>query len=150
MHNVNADTAAAALAVALQAAKLVVLTDIEGLYADWPDRGSLLSTVTAVRPPGRFGRLVTDGTSVLDSAEKPDEQGGWINGGFFVLNRAVEAYLAGDDTVWEREPLETLAREGELQAFFHHGFWQPMDTLRDRQQLEALWQSGAPPWKTWR
>jgi glucose-1-phosphate cytidylyltransferase len=107
-----------------------------------------LATVTAVRPAGRFGALVTNGTKVLNFQEKP-EGAGWINGGFFVLSPRVLDYIKGDDTIWEREPLERLAHEGQLAAFPHAGFWHPMDTLRDKNQLEALWSSGRAPWKVW-
>lgn len=107
------------------------------------------ATVTAVRPPSRFGQFVLDGTTVSTFAEKPVEEGGWINGGFFVLNRSVAQHLDGDDTIWERDPMEKLAAAGDLQAFFHEGFWQPMDTLRDKQHLEALWDARKAPWKTW-
>lgn len=112
-------------------------------------RHGKLATVTAVRPLSRFGQLDLDGDRVTDFVEKPIEEGGWINGGYFVLNRGVEPYIAGDETIWERAPMERLAREGELNAFFHDGFWQPMDTLRDRQQLEELWAAGKAPWKVW-
>ena len=108
------------------------------------------ATVTAVRPASRFGMLDLVGDSVAAFSEKPVEEGGWINGGFFVLNRAVASLLGTrDDCVWEREPLEALAKAGELKSFFHHGFWQPMDTLRDRQMLEAMWDRGEAPWKSW-
>ena len=106
------------------------------------------ATVTAVRPAGRFGALVTEGAKVVNFQEKP-EGAGWINGGFFVLSPRVIDYIQGDDTVWEREPLERLAHEGQLSAFPHDGFWHPMDTLRDKNQLEALWSSGHAPWKVW-
>lgn len=108
------------------------------------------ATVTAVRPLSRFGQLIVDDNTVTDFAEKPVEEGGWINGGFFVLDRSTGDYIADDTTIWERGPMERLASEGELRAFFHEGFWQPMDTLRDRQNLEALWDAGQAPWKTWR
>ena len=108
----------------------------------------VLSTVTSVRPPGRFGALVTNGNKVMSFKEKP-ESGGAINGGFFVLSPAVIDYIEGEHTVWEGEPLERLAREGQLAAYTHSGFWHPMDTLRDRNQLEALWNSGQAPWKVW-
>jgi glucose-1-phosphate cytidylyltransferase len=108
-----------------------------------------LATMTAVRPPGRFGALELDGNRVTGFIEKPRGDGGWINGGFFVVSPAVVERIAGDDTVWEREPLERLAREGDLSAFYHRGFWQPVDTLREKLLLEELWQSGRPPWKTW-
>jgi glucose-1-phosphate cytidylyltransferase len=104
-----------------------------------------------VRPPGRFGALQREGPAVKAFAEKPPSDGaGTINGGFFVLSPSVLDRIAGDDTVWEREPLEGLARDNELCAYDHEGFWQPMDTLRDRQLLERLWASGAAPWKIWR
>ncbi len=108
------------------------------------------ATVTAVRPASRYGQLDLNGDRVAAFSEKPIEEGGWINGGFFVLSRAVGQYLSNSDTcVWEREPLERLAAEGELLSYFHDGFWQPMDTLRDRQMLEGLWEQEAAPWKTW-
>lgn len=108
-----------------------------------------LATVTATQPPGRFGALeLTDG-AVTSFSEKPHGDGGWINGGFFVLSPKVIDDIQSDATLWEREPLEGLAARGELRAFFHQGFWQPMDTLRDKQHLEALWQGGKAPWKQW-
>ncbi|HYY41297.1 MAG TPA: glucose-1-phosphate cytidylyltransferase [Pyrinomonadaceae bacterium] len=107
-----------------------------------------LATVTAVAPPGRFGALVVAGKRVLDFREKPAGDG-WINGGFFVLAPRVLDYIAGDETVWENEPLEQLARAGQLATFSHDGFWQPMDTLRDKNQLEELWRTGQAPWKVW-
>ena len=111
-------------------------------------RQKTLATVTAVSPPGRFGALVIEGNKVLDFREKPAGDG-WINGGFFVLSPRVIDYIEGDETTWEREPMERLAREGELATFTHDGFWQPMDTLRDKNHLEELWSSGAAPWKVW-
>jgi len=107
------------------------------------------ATVTAVRPPGRYGALKRAGTSVIGFAEKPVGDGGWINGGFFVLSPACLHLIEGDATSWEVGPLEALAAQGELQAFEHAGFWQPMDTLRERTFLEQLWVSGEAPWKTW-
>ena len=107
------------------------------------------ATVTAVRPSSRFGQLEMDGDRVTEFAEKPVEAAGWINGGFFVLSREVESYIEGDSTIWERQPMEQLASEGELHAYFHDGFWQPMDTLRDRQLLEELWAKRAAPWRVW-
>jgi glucose-1-phosphate cytidylyltransferase len=107
------------------------------------------ATVTAVQPPGRFGALQMENDAVTGFIEKPEGDGGWINGGFFVLEPSVFTAIEGDQTVWEREPLQSLASTGELQAFRHHGFWQPMDTLRDKQLLEGLWQTGKAPWKTW-
>lgn len=108
-----------------------------------------LATVTAVAPPGRFGALARDGARVEAFIEKPPGDGGTINGGFFVLSPAVLDRIAGDATVWEAEPLQSLAREDELRAFDHRGFWQPMDTLRDREQLERLWATGKAPWRVW-
>jgi glucose-1-phosphate cytidylyltransferase len=108
-----------------------------------------LATVTAVQAPARFGALVTDGTTVTSFREKPVGTG-WINGGFFVLSPEVLDYIEGDQTVWENEPLDRLAQEGQLDAYFHNGFWHPMDTLRDRNQLEAMWSTGSPPWKMWK
>ncbi len=108
-----------------------------------------LSTVTTVRPPARFGGIAFQGDHVAEFTEKPQTGEGWINGGFFVLNRGVMRYLEDDDTIWERGPLEGLARDGELMAYRHHGFWQPMDTLRDKNLLEKLWESGEAPWGWW-
>ncbi len=112
-------------------------------------RSGRLATVTATQPPGRFGALRFEGDNVLGFQEKPVGDGGWINGGFFVCSPKVGDYIEDDSTVWEREPLERLASEGQLGVHFHHGFWQPMDTLRDRRQLEELWASGKAPWKVW-
>jgi glucose-1-phosphate cytidylyltransferase len=108
-----------------------------------------LATVTAAQPPGRFGAIRHEGHRVLAFQEKPQGDGGWINAGFFVLSPKVGDYIEGDHIVWEREPLERLAAEDQLSVYFHRGFWQPMDTLRDKQQLEGLWASGQAPWKTW-
>jgi glucose-1-phosphate cytidylyltransferase len=107
------------------------------------------ATVTAVQPPGRYGALSTDKQRVLGFTEKPKGDGGWINGGFFVLSPSCLDYIAGDQSSWEGEPLARLAAEDELMAFEHGGFWQPMDTLRDKNHLEDLWQSGHAPWKKW-
>jgi glucose-1-phosphate cytidylyltransferase len=108
------------------------------------------ATVTAVQPPGRYGALDTDdGHRVRGFAEKPKGDGGWINGGFFVLAPSCLDYIEGDQSSWEGEPLARLAADGELMAFEHGGFWQPMDTLRDKNQLEDLWQTGRAPWKKW-
>lgn len=115
---------------------------------DFHRRQHVLATVTSVQPPGRFGALVTNENRVLSFKEKPEGNGS-INGGFFVLSPAVIERIEGDATIWEAEPLEQLARAGQLAAYPHHGFWQPMDTLRDRNQLEALWNSGKAPWKVW-
>ena len=108
-----------------------------------------LATLTATQPPGRFGALKLSGSEVLSFQEKPQGDGNWINGGFFVLSPKVLDYIEGDTTFWEREPLDNLASEGQLSAYFHSGFWQPMDTLRDKNHLEELWASGKAPWKTW-
>jgi glucose-1-phosphate cytidylyltransferase len=108
-----------------------------------------LATVTAAQPPGRFGALVLDGARVERFQEKPVGDEGWINAGFFVLSPRVADYIEGDQTIWEREPLDRLAKEGELMAYLHRGFWQPMDTLRDKRQLEELWHSGSAPWRLW-
>jgi glucose-1-phosphate cytidylyltransferase len=107
------------------------------------------ATLTATLPPGRFGALDLQGDKVRAFEEKPKGDGGMINGGFFVLSPSVLDLLDGDDCVWERGPLETLAERGELAAYQHHGFWQPMDTQRDKTHLEELWQSGQGPWKVW-
>ncbi len=107
------------------------------------------ATVTAVQPPGRFGALEMKGSTVTSFVEKPHGDGMYINGGFFVLNPSVIDLIEGDSTIWERQPLETLATNGQLEAFKHDGFWQPMDTLRDKQNLEEMWQSGKAPWKVW-
>ncbi len=108
-----------------------------------------LATITAVQPPGRYGALKMDGTKVESFMEKPKGDGGVINGGFFVLNPKVIEYIKEDATIWEKEPMEKLAAIGQLQAYTHNGFWQPMDTLRDKKQLEELWSTGKAPWKTW-
>lgn len=108
-----------------------------------------LATLTAIQPPGRFGSLIMDNERITGFKEKPQGDGGWINGGFFVLSPQVNNYIQDDDTIWEKDPLERLAAEGELSAFHHDGFWHPMDTLRDKNYLEELWESGKAPWKTW-
>ncbi|WGU93817.1 glucose-1-phosphate cytidylyltransferase [Paenibacillus dendritiformis] len=109
-----------------------------------------LATVTSVQPSGRFGALeITNNDEVVGFQEKPKGDGSWINAGFFVLQPEIFDYISDDSTIFEREPLENLARNGELMCFKHHGFWQPMDTLRDRNYLEELWKSGKAPWKTW-
>ncbi len=108
-----------------------------------------LATVTAVRPPARFGCMMFDGERVTEFSEKPQTSEGWINGAFFVLEPGIFDYIEGDPTAWEREPMEQLARDGQLMAFRHAGFWQCMDTLRDRRLLESLWSSGNAPWKVW-
>ena len=107
------------------------------------------ATLTATYPPGRFGALDIRNHQVMQFKEKPKGDGAMINGGFFVLSPEVLGHIQDDDTVWEREPLTTLAEEGQLMAFEHHGFWQPMDTLRDKIHLEDLWATGKAPWKMW-
>jgi glucose-1-phosphate cytidylyltransferase len=108
-----------------------------------------IATVTAVHPPARFGALELEGDRVREFSEKPQAGEGWINGGFLVFEPAIFDYLSGDDTVLERETLERLAEDGELMAFRHDGFWQPMDTLREKQYLDGLWNTGKAPWKIW-
>jgi glucose-1-phosphate cytidylyltransferase len=122
--------------------------DLRALLAFHRSHGRL-ATVTAVRPPGRFGSLEMEGDRVRAFAEKPQAGEGWINGGFFVLEPGALETIAGDETLWELEPLETLAARGDLMAYRHEGFWQPMDTLRDKRYLEELWHSGKAPWKVW-
>lgn len=123
--------------------------DISALIAFHRSHGKL-ATVTAVQPPGRYGALVREGNAVRGFQEKPPGDGAWINGGFFVLHPRVIDYIEGDQSSWEGAALETLAREGQLEAFEHRGFWQPMDTLRDKNHLEELWRSGKAPWKCWK
>jgi len=108
-----------------------------------------LATVTAIQPPIRYGTLAFDQHKITSFQEKPDGEGGWINGGFFVLSPKVVDYIKGDNIMWEHEPMRQLVREGKLSAFLHNGFWQPMDTLRDKKYLEELWTSGKAPWKIW-
>ena len=126
----------------------VARIDIAALVA-FHKRHGKLATITAVQPSGRYGALDVNGTSVRRFIEKPKGDGGWINGGFFVLSPKCLDYIAGDATSWEGEPLTRLAADGELMAFEHTGFWQAMDTLRDKNQLEELWQGGNAPWKSW-
>lgn len=116
---------------------------------DFHRKHGKLATVTAVQPLGRYGALLREGTTVRGFQEKPPGDGAWINGGFFVLNPRVIDYIDGDQSSWEASPLETIASEGQLEAFEHRGFWQPMDTLRDKTHLEQLWVSGQAPWKIW-
>jgi len=122
--------------------------DITRLVSFHRSQGKL-ATLTATQPPGRFGALSLNNAQITTFQEKPDGDGSWINGGFFVLSPRVIDYIEGDDTPWEREPMERLAEEGQFVAYRHQGFWQPMDTLRDKLHLEDLWQSGQAPWKTW-
>jgi glucose-1-phosphate cytidylyltransferase len=132
----------------------VANVDLRALVAFHREQG-VLATLTAVQPPGRFGALVLERgqTRITSFHEKPpgdaDGEDAWINGGFFVLEPGVMDYIAGDATVWEREPLEALAHDKQLAAYRHEGFWQPMDTLRDRTVLERLWAEGTAPWKVW-
>jgi glucose-1-phosphate cytidylyltransferase len=107
------------------------------------------ATVTAVRPAKRFGAISLDQNNVLSFREKPEDEGSWVNGGFFLLSPSVGSLIQGDATVWEREPMEALASRNEMRAFLHRGFWHPMDTLRDRQFLEEEWASGRAKWRTW-
>ncbi len=122
--------------------------DIDALISYHRSHGKL-ATVTAVQPPGRYGALVTKDGSVHGFQEKPPGDGSWINGGFFVLNPAVINFIDGDHSAWEDQALNLLAAKGQLEAFKHRGFWQPMDTLRDKNHLESLWATGAAPWKCW-
>jgi len=122
--------------------------DLHALLAFHRAHGKL-ATLTAVRPPARFGHLEFAGDQVIDFTEKPQTAEGWINGAFFVLEPGIFDYIDGDGTQWEKEPLERLAADGELMAFRHASFWQCMDTVRDRKLLEKLWQEGNPPWKIW-
>jgi glucose-1-phosphate cytidylyltransferase len=122
--------------------------DVAKLIAFHRSHGKL-ATVTGVRPPGRFGSLVLEDSVVKGFNEKPLGDGGWINGGFFVLDPRVAQLITSDSTTWERQPLEHLAQSGELRVFRHEGFWQSMDTLRERNLLEALWKENNPPWRMW-
>jgi glucose-1-phosphate cytidylyltransferase len=123
--------------------------DIGRLIAFHKERGTR-ATLTAVQPPGRFGALALGGHKVTGFQEKPQGDGGWVSGGFFVLSPEVIDYIEGDQTLWERGPMERLAAEGQLSAYRHHGFWHPMDTMRDKTYLEELWARGEAPWRTWR
>ena len=126
----------------------VSTVDLSKLMAFHRSQGTL-ATITAVSPPARFGALEIEGQRVARFREKPDGGDARINGGFFILSPEVLDYIDGDDTLWEHEPLERLASEGQLSAYLHDGFWQPMDTLRDRKVLEELWDAGDAPWKIW-
>ena len=126
------------------------LSDVDlGKLVEFHRSHGRVATVTAVRPPARFGGLRLSGDAVAEFTEKPQAEGGWINGGFFVFEPRLFDYLDGDESILEREPLERLALDGELMAFKHGGFFQPMDTLRERELLESLWSSASAPWKTW-
>jgi len=120
-----------------------------GDLIDFHRRHGKLATVTAIQPPGRFGALDVVGDDVLSFQEKPQGDGAWMNGGFFVLEPEITDYIDGDATVWEQEPMRRLAEEGQVSAFRHTGFWQAMDTLRERHLLEEMWAQGSPPWKSW-
>jgi glucose-1-phosphate cytidylyltransferase len=122
--------------------------DIRALLRFHESHGKL-ATVTTVRPPARFGSILFDGARVSEFSEKPQAGEGWINGGFFVLNRKVIDFITDDTSIWERGPMERLASEGELMAYRHEGFWQPMDTLREKKLLDDLWTNGTAPWKVW-
>jgi glucose-1-phosphate cytidylyltransferase len=122
--------------------------DIRALLRFHESHGKL-ATVTTVRPPARFGSILFDGARVSEFSEKPQAGEGWINGGFFVLNRKAIEFVGDDTSVWERAPMERLASEGELMAYRHEGFWQPMDTLREKKLLDDLWANGTAPWKVW-
>jgi glucose-1-phosphate cytidylyltransferase len=122
--------------------------DLKALLAFHKAHGKL-ATLTAVRPTARFGRLELDGNQIAEFSEKPQTGEGWINGAFFVLEPEVFDYIAGDDTQWEKEPLEQLAKDGQLMAYLHDGFWQCMDTLREKQLLQGMWDGGDAPWKVW-
>jgi glucose-1-phosphate cytidylyltransferase len=126
----------------------VSTVDLDALLEFHRGHGKLV-TLTAVRPPARFGHVQIEGSSVVEFSEKPQLGEGWINGAFFVCEPGVFDYIAGDDTQFEKEPLEELAKDGQLAAFKHHDFWQCMDTVRDRKLLQELWDSGEPPWKVW-
>lgn len=117
---------------------------------DYHRKNNKLATVTAVQPPGRYGSLELEDQLVKGFVEKPKGDGAWINGGFFVLSPEVVKYIGGDEDSWEAAPLTNLAKENQLIAYSHKGFWQPMDTLRDKNHLEELWQSGNAPWKKWK
>jgi glucose-1-phosphate cytidylyltransferase len=122
--------------------------DLQALLAFHREQGAL-ATMTAVQPRGRWGSVDLDGDRIRRYEEKPKGDGGWVNGGFFVLSAEVGEYIAGDDTTWEREPLQRLADEDQLAAYRHQGFWHAVDTLRDKQLLQAEWDTGRPPWKLW-
>ncbi len=122
--------------------------DLDKLLAFHKSHGKL-ATMTAVRPPARYGHLEFDGDKIMSFTEKPQTSEGWINGAFFVLEPGIFDYISGDQIMWEEEPLENLAKDGQLMAYRHDSFWQCMDTLREKHLLERLWQTGSPPWKTW-
>ena len=123
--------------------------DLNALLAFHRSHGKL-ATLTAVRPPARFGQLELEGDQIVEFSEKPQTGEGWINGAFFVLEPGIFDYIDGDDTQCEKEPLEQLAKDGQLMAYQHDGFWQCMDTLREKQLLQGLWDGGDAPWKVWK
>lgn len=123
----------------------VNISDLIGFHK----KNNRLATVTAVRPPGRFGALDLDNDQIVGFREKPEGDGNWINGGFFVLEPGIFDLIEGDDCLWEEAPLNNLAKSGELSAFLHTGFWHPMDTLRDKIRLDEMWKNGTAPWKVW-
>ncbi|MBA3960900.1 MAG: glucose-1-phosphate cytidylyltransferase [Chthoniobacterales bacterium] len=126
------------------------LADVDiGKLIEFHQREGKLATVTAIQPLARFGVLEIDGANVLSFREKPQGEGSWINGGFFILSPKVVTYIDGDATSWEREPMDRLARDGQMNAYFHEGFWHSMDTLRDKNHLESLWHEDKAPWKVW-
>lgn len=126
------------------------VADIDiGALLEFHRKSQAMVTLTAVQPPGRFGAVKLDGSMVMDFLEKPSGDGGWINGGFFVCSPRAIDRVCDDKTVWENEPLQSLAQERQLAAYCHKGFWHPMDTLRDKNHLEELWASGRAPWKSW-
>jgi glucose-1-phosphate cytidylyltransferase len=126
------------------------VSDVDiGKLVEFHQSNGSLATVTAVQPPGRFGSLDVEHNKIVGFKEKPQGDGAWVNGGFFVLSPKVIDYIEGDQTVWEHGPVEQLAQKRQLSAFNHLGFWQPMDTLRDKIHLEKLWDSGTAPWKVW-
>tara|TARA_B100000315_G_scaffold80601_1_gene73832 strand:- start:1006 stop:1773 length:768 start_codon:yes stop_codon:yes gene_type:complete len=122
--------------------------DIAGLLNFHRKQGTL-ATVTATNPPGRFGTITHKENKVVKFSEKPHDKQGWINGGFFILSPRVFSEISGDDSIWEQEPMENLVCAGQMSVYFHKGFWQPMDTLRDKNYLEKLWNTGNAPWKIW-
>jgi glucose-1-phosphate cytidylyltransferase len=126
------------------------LADIDlGQQVAFHRKHGRMATITAVRPAARFGAMRLDGERVVNFAEKPASDGGWINGGFFLLSPSVDDLISGDDTIWEHEPVESIVRQDQLRAFYHHGFWHPMDTLRERNYLEEEWARGTARWRTW-
>lgn len=126
------------------------VADIDvGAVIELHKKAGRLATVSATQPPGRFGAIEWQNNQVLNFKEKPKGDGAWINGGFFVLSPKVIDYIDGDETIWEQGPMCNLAKDGQMSLYFHRGFWQPMDTLREMHLLEGLWQSGKAPWKVW-